>query len=88
MQEDHAALESAIASGDTDLIYFALLHIKRKRPLPELPRTYFLTTFRRTPTVNAEGWTTSEGGIETVSAGRVFRSTWVLGVRRSHPPRW
>ena len=41
MQEDHAALERAIACGDTDLIYFALLHIKRKRPLPEFLRTYF-----------------------------------------------
>ena len=31
MQEDEVALMKAIEGGDTDLMYLALLHIKRKR---------------------------------------------------------
>ncbi|KAI0022045.1 Vps16, N-terminal region-domain-containing protein [Xylariomycetidae sp. FL0641] len=33
MEEDEAALEKAIESGDSDLIFFVLLHLKKKLPL-------------------------------------------------------
>ncbi|MCJ1231984.1 hypothetical protein MMC12_008665, partial [Toensbergia leucococca] len=33
MEEDEIALDKAIQSGDTDLIFFVLLHLKRKLPL-------------------------------------------------------
>ena len=33
MSEDELALDKAIASGDTDLVYFVLLHLKRTLPL-------------------------------------------------------
>jgi hypothetical protein len=38
MQEDEIALNKAIESGDTDLIYFAMFHMKRKLPLAEFFR--------------------------------------------------
>ncbi|OZJ06505.1 hypothetical protein BZG36_00636 [Bifiguratus adelaidae] len=38
MQEDEAALVKAIESGDTDLVYFVLFHLKRKLPLGEFFR--------------------------------------------------
>lgn len=33
MEEDEIALDKAIESGDTDLIYYVLLHLKKKLPL-------------------------------------------------------
>jgi hypothetical protein len=33
MEEDEIALDKAIESGDTDLVYFVLLHLKKKLPL-------------------------------------------------------
>ncbi|KAL1915507.1 uncharacterized protein VTP21DRAFT_6631 [Calcarisporiella thermophila] len=38
MQEDELALIKAIESGDTDLVYLVLLHLKRKLPLGEFFR--------------------------------------------------
>ncbi|PKK73317.1 vacuolar protein sorting-associated protein 16 [Rhizophagus irregularis] len=38
MQEDELALIKAIESGDTDLVYLVMLHLKRKLPLPEFFR--------------------------------------------------
>lgn len=38
MQEDEIALNKAIESGDTDLVYFAMFHMKRKLPLAEFFR--------------------------------------------------
>ncbi|EEQ89941.1 hypothetical protein RJZ56_004756 [Blastomyces dermatitidis] len=39
MEEDNLALDKAIESGDTDLIYFVLLQLKRKLPLATFFRT-------------------------------------------------
>lgn len=39
MQEDETALIKAIDSGDTDLVYLVLFHLKRKLPLGEFFRT-------------------------------------------------
>ncbi|WEW61017.1 Vacuolar protein sorting-associated protein 16 [Emydomyces testavorans] len=39
MEEDTVALDKAIESGDTDLIFFVLLHLKRKLPLATFFRT-------------------------------------------------
>lgn len=33
MEEDEIALDKAIESGDTDLVFFVLLHLKKKHPL-------------------------------------------------------
>jgi hypothetical protein len=33
MEEDELALDKSIASGDTDLVFFVLLHLKKKHPL-------------------------------------------------------
>ncbi|CAG8504867.1 16310_t:CDS:10 [Funneliformis caledonium] len=38
VQEDELALIKAIESGDTDLVYLVMLHLKRKLPLPEFFR--------------------------------------------------
>ncbi|SAM01302.1 hypothetical protein [Absidia glauca] len=38
MQEDEAALVKAIESGDTDLVYLVIFHLKRKLPLGEFFR--------------------------------------------------
>ncbi|KAG2191805.1 hypothetical protein INT46_001161 [Mucor plumbeus] len=38
MQEDEAALIKAIESGDTDLVYLVIFHLKRKLPLGEFFR--------------------------------------------------
>lgn len=38
MQEDEIALNKAIESGDTDLVYFSMFHMKRKLPLAEFFR--------------------------------------------------
>lgn len=38
MQEDEVALIKAIESGDVDLVYLAMLHMKRKLPLGEFFR--------------------------------------------------
>ncbi|PGH27681.1 hypothetical protein AJ80_00696 [Polytolypa hystricis UAMH7299] len=39
MEEDNVALDKAIESGDTDLIFYVLLHLKRKLPLAAFFRT-------------------------------------------------
>lgn len=39
MEEDEIALDKAISSGDTDLIFFVLLHLKKKLPLAAFFRT-------------------------------------------------
>ena len=39
MEEDSIALDKAISSGDTDLIFFVLLHLKKKLPLASFFRT-------------------------------------------------
>lgn len=39
MEEDNLALDKALESGDTDLIYFVLLQLKRKLPLASFFRT-------------------------------------------------
>ena len=39
MEEDEIALDKAIESGDTDLIFFVLLHLKKKLPLATFFRT-------------------------------------------------
>ncbi|KAI4132895.1 MAG: hypothetical protein LQ347_002386 [Umbilicaria vellea] len=39
MEEDEIALDKAISSGDTDLIFFVLLHLKKKLPLASFFRT-------------------------------------------------
>ena len=39
MEEDEVALDKAIESGDTDLIYYVLLHLKKKLPLASFFRT-------------------------------------------------
>ncbi|TID18954.1 putative vacuolar protein sorting vps16 protein [Venturia nashicola] len=39
MKEDIIALDKAIESGDTDLVYFVLLSMKKKLPLPSFFRT-------------------------------------------------
>ncbi|KAG8530362.1 uncharacterized protein KY384_004864 [Bacidia gigantensis] len=39
MSEDELALDKAIASGDTDLVYFVLLHLKKSLPLASFFRT-------------------------------------------------
>lgn len=39
MEEDEIALDKAIESGDTDLIYFVLLRLKKKLPLAQFFRT-------------------------------------------------
>jgi vacuolar protein sorting-associated protein 16 len=39
MEEDEVALDKAIESGDTDLVYFVLLQLKRKLPLASFFRT-------------------------------------------------
>jgi vacuolar protein sorting-associated protein 16 len=39
MEEDDLALDKAVASGDTDLIYYVLLQLKRKLPLASFFRT-------------------------------------------------
>ncbi len=38
MQEDELALQKAIESGDTDLVYLAMFHLKRKCSLAEFFR--------------------------------------------------
>ena len=38
MQEDEIALVKAIESGDVDLVYLAMLHMKRQLPLAEFFR--------------------------------------------------
>jgi len=38
MSEDELALDKAIASGDTDLVFFVLLHLKKSLPLPSFFR--------------------------------------------------
>ena len=39
MEEDEIALDKAVSSGDTDLIFFVLLHLKKKLPLASFFRT-------------------------------------------------
>ena len=39
MEEDEVALDKAIESGDTDLVFYVLLHLKRKLPLASFFRT-------------------------------------------------
>jgi hypothetical protein len=39
MEEDGIALDKAVESGDTDLIYYVLLHLKKKLPLSTFFRT-------------------------------------------------
>ena len=39
MEEDDLALDKAISSGDTDLVFFVLLHLKRKLPLASFFRS-------------------------------------------------
>ncbi|KKY21138.1 putative vacuolar protein sorting vps16 [Phaeomoniella chlamydospora] len=39
MEEDEVALDKAIESGDTDLVFFVLLHMKKKLPLSSFFRT-------------------------------------------------
>ena len=39
MEEDELALDKAIESGDTDLVLFVLLHLKKKLPLAQFFRT-------------------------------------------------
>jgi hypothetical protein len=39
MEEDDVALDKAMESGDTDLIYYVLLHMKKKLPLSNFFRT-------------------------------------------------
>lgn len=39
MEEDEIALDKAIESGDTDLVYFVLLRLKKKLPLAQFFRT-------------------------------------------------
>ena len=39
MEEDELALDKAIESGDTDLVFFVLLHLKKKLPLASFFRT-------------------------------------------------
>jgi len=39
MEEDEIALDKAIESGDTDLVFFVLLHLKNKLPLATFLRT-------------------------------------------------
>ena len=39
MEEDEIALDKAIESGDTDLVFFVLLHLKKKLPLAAFFRT-------------------------------------------------
>ena len=39
MEEDEIALSKAIESGDTDLVFFVLLHLKKKLPLAAFLRT-------------------------------------------------
>jgi vacuolar protein sorting-associated protein 16 len=39
MEEDEIALDKAIESGDSDLVYFVLLHLKQKLPLAAFFRT-------------------------------------------------
>ncbi|KAL1986479.1 hypothetical protein VTN96DRAFT_6238 [Rasamsonia emersonii] len=39
MEEDEIALDKAVESGDTDLLYYVLLHLKKKLPLSSFFRT-------------------------------------------------
>ena len=39
MEEDEVALDKAIESGDTDLVFYVLLHLKHKLPLASFFRT-------------------------------------------------
>lgn len=39
MEEDEIALDKALESGDTDLVFFVLLHLKKKLPLATFFRT-------------------------------------------------
>jgi hypothetical protein len=39
MEEDEIALDKAVLSGDTDLLYYVLLHLKKKLPLSSFFRT-------------------------------------------------
>ncbi|KAL2000523.1 hypothetical protein VTN02DRAFT_2963 [Thermoascus thermophilus] len=39
MEEDEIALDKALESGDTDLVYYVLLHLKKKLPLASFFRT-------------------------------------------------
>lgn len=48
MEEDEIALDKAIESGDTDLIYFVLLHLRSKLPL-----TSFFRVINNRPTASA-----------------------------------
>ncbi|KAL1863382.1 Vacuolar protein sorting-associated protein 16 [Paecilomyces lecythidis] len=48
MEEDEIALDKALESGDTDLVYFVLLHLKKKLPLAS-----FFRTINNRPTASA-----------------------------------
>lgn len=48
MEEDEIALDKALESGDTDLVYFVLLHMKKKLPLAS-----FFRTINNRPTASA-----------------------------------
>lgn len=55
MKEDTIALDKAIESGDTDLVYYVLLNLKKKLPMP----SFFRIINNRpmaTALVESEGW--------------------------------
>ncbi|KAH8705358.1 putative vacuolar protein sorting vps16 [Talaromyces proteolyticus] len=56
MEEDDVALDKAMESGDTDLIYYVLLHMKKKLPL-----STFFRTINDRPTAAALVETSAKG---------------------------